>query len=689
MTRLTDDDRLRLAIDIGGTFVDFVLLNERSGEITVDKQASLRSHGLDELLSGYDRVVGQRSSSLSRIVHGMTLVINTILQERGAEVGLITTAGYRDALEIGRAFHPEMYDFVWTPSQPLVPRRLRREVTERMDVHGNVRVPLDHEELTREARFLVDAGVEVIAVSFLHSYANPEHEKMAKELLSSMFPDVKVACSYEVAPEPREYERTSTCVASAYVMPVVDQYFEGLERALAERGFAGDLSLMQSTGGVMSTTSGRLSPIRMLQSGPSGGVIGAAALGKALGEENLLCADVGGTSFDVGLIHGGRILEATQDDAGGRPIIAPTVDIESIGSGGGSVAWIDDRGALQVGPRSAGAEPGPACYGQGGTEPTITDCNLLLGRIDPQRFLGRRLRLLPDAAERAVAAVAEPLGTSVLDAAAGVLKLAEMNMVYALRHVTVERGRDPREFAVLAYGGGGGWFGDAIATELGCARVIIPVAASVFSAWGTLFADYWEDVVVPRALTLLPAHEHELAAAVGEMRKATLDRLALDDAPHESATTVVRADVRYVGQAWTLSVVVPLEGETDSLTDALHTAFNERHQLEFGHSDTERVTELVALRGRAIAHVAHPDMRQRVLDPVAQDEPSRPSRSVWFSNDGGGMHETSIRTRDSLSAGGTVVGPAVIEEWSTTTLVGPGRQASLDELGNIVITGVD
>ena len=680
-------DSFRLAVDVGGTFIDYVLLNERTGSIAIDKEAAYRDAISRQLFVGYDRIVGA-DADVRRLIHGSTLAINTILQETGARAGLITTAGFRDVLEIGRGNRTDIYDFFWTPPTALVPRHLRREVDERVDFAGAVVAPLDEAGVLAQARFLVEEGdVEVVGICFLHAYANPVHEQRAADLIRAAHPDVYVTTSHEVAAEWREFERTSSTVLNGYIMPIVSRYFGDVEAELQGRSFDGDLAIMQSNGGVMPIDSCKRVPLRTLESGPAGGVVGARALAHAIGEPNVICADVGGTSFDVALVYEGEAIERFRTDVDRRPVLAPTVDIISIGSGGGSVAWVDDRGVLRVGPESAGSRPGPACFGNGGTRPTVTDCNLLLGRLDPTRFLGSRMQLDTAAAEAAVETVAAPLGMSAVEAAAGVVRLAETDMTYALRLMTVERGYDPRQFALLAYGGGGGLFAAALLDELEIPRAIVPAAAAVFSAWGLLFADYREDAALTRVIAVTAGTEAAFVELVAGVLREAAAKLARHGLPEADGLVTARADVRFAGQEHTLSVPIGDQGTPAEVVAGLRRDFAARHRAHYGQADESLDIEVVTIRASATAQVPHPELR-----PGAATGPNgaRPggNRPVWFSSVDE-LIATDIWSRDDLGPGDTLAGPAIVEEWNTTIPVGPGQRAVVDALGNLVISATE
>jgi N-methylhydantoinase A len=678
------DARGRVAVDVGGTFIDFVLLDEETGEIVIEKQPSTPARIVEEFMEGLGRLplgIGV----IERLFHGTTVAINTVLQEAGARVGLVTTAGFRDVLAIGRGNRPEIYNFLYRGPEPLVPRYLRREVTERLAADGSELVPLDLGGLAEEVDFLVRSGVEAVAICFLHAYANPSHERAAAEWIRASHPGLAVTASHEVAAEWREYERTSTTVLNAYVQPLFGGYVERLGARLAEAGYRRPLALMQSNGGVISAGRGAEQPIRTLQSGPAGGVIGAQWLARELRYENVICSDVGGTSYDVALIEGGEILERTQTTVARRPIVGPLIDIVSIGAGGGSIAWIDHRGALQVGPQSAGAYPGPACLRLGGVEPTVTDCHLVLGRLDPDNFLGSRMKLDVAAAELAIRErVAEPLMLGLAEAADGILAIAETNMTYAIRTITVERGLDPREFVFFAYGGGGGLFAASVAEELEIPTVVVPRAPANFSAWGILSSDYREDRAVTRVRSFGPESASDVRLTLGELAEQAFAELAAYGFSDAAIDILHRADFRFAGQEYTITV--PLEPgwlmDDDALVSGLRERFVAMHIQLYGHGDPAAPIEVVACRVRAIGRVDRPRLTEWTVATAALP---KAERSVHFRSFGGSV-DTPIYERDTLARGQRIDGPAVVEEWTSTTLVPPGWGGTIDRLGNLVLS---
>ncbi len=676
--------RNRLAIDVGGTFVDFVLFDDQAGTVTIEKVTSAGK--LEQrFFEGVERL-GVNLRDLGMIVHGSTLVINTILQEKGARVGLITTQGFRDVLELGRGSRPEIYNLFYKLPTPLVPRYLRHEVPERLNWRGEVLTPLDEAKARQVVLKLKAQEVTGIAICFLHAYANPAHEQRMAAIVAELFPEAQVSISSDVVREWREYERTSTTVLNAYTKPKMVTYLSALERGLAERNYGGSFTVMQSSGGMTSSQVAQNVPIRTVQSGPAGGVIGAAALGARLNLPNLVSADVGGTTFDVSLIVNGRSLEKTSTALNRRPVLQPTLDIISIGAGGGSIAWLDAEGGLRIGPHSAQADPGPACFGLGGQEPTVTDAQVLLGYLDPDYYLGKRMQLDRAAAERAIQSkIAEPLGISLAQAVSGIIHLTNMNMVLAIRQVTIERGYDPRQAALVCFGGGGGLFAGALLQELEMTQAVIPINPATFSAWGLLNADYRDDVTssfVYPITQVTPAHLGEcLAGLEAEARQRLIDN-QLDP---EAIVIERYADCRYLGQEHTLKVpVLPEDLRTPDLS-ALKTRFDAYHEQAYAHALPDHEAEIVHLRLTAQGITHKPTVPELTGRGYSLAEAEKSRRPVIFAGSDA-PRDCPIYDRERLSPGITIPGPAIVEEWTSTTLVPPGQQLAVDEYGNLILT---
>jgi N-methylhydantoinase A len=696
----------RLSVDVGGTFTDLVLLDEATGQVSYEKVPSLHAQLEQSFLEGIERLDADIRQMIA-VAHGTTVVINSILQKAGASLALITTDGFRDVLELGRGNRPDIYDIFYQPPPPIVPRDLRFEVAERINYAGHVLRPLAEDEVAKLAEVLRARHVEAVVVCFLHSYANPSHELRAGEIISELCPDVHVSLSHEIVGEWREFERFSTAALNAYVMPVMSSYLARLEEALQKRGFQGALGIMQSTGGVMSSGVAKKVPIRTLESGPAGGVMGAAALGELMGYSNMICGDVGGTSFDVALIVDGAPFESTETSVDRYPVLAPTIDVVSIGAGGGSIAWIHEDGFLRVGPQSAEAEPGPACFAKGGTEPTVTDAHVFLGRINPDYFLGRRMKLDIRASEKAIRErVAKPLGLSTIEAAHGITRIADANMTYAIRNVTIERGYDPREFALVCYGGAGGLFAASLAQELRIPKVVIPPEPATFSAWGILCTDYRADVVKTCVAALVDTESRkqrvswtqaateeitsvsDLMESFGEL-EASARRTLASNIGSSSDVRVSRAvDLRYEGQEHTVRVVVPPEPQLRAEgLGALKTAFDQAHQMFYEHSSPETPAEVVTLRVSLVAPIKKPKANRLSEGSGHSKDALKARRQVYF-HELGGFIECPTYERSKLGVGDRLPGPAVVEEWASTTIVNPSQELRVGSYGELVIAAL-
>ena len=672
----------RLGIDVGGTFVDFVLLDETTGEVRIEKEPSTPEILTERILSGIRRLKVE-PAELDMILHASTIVVNLIIQERGDPVGLITTQGFRDVLELGFGNRPEVYNFLYKPPKPLVPRYLRYEVTERMDYQGGIVKPLDEESVRSAVENLKSRGVAGIAISLLHAYANPVHERRVRQIIQDVYPEVQVAISSEVIGEFREYERTSTTVLNVYTMPRMTADLDNLERQLADAGYEGTLNIMQSNGGMIASSRASHLPIRTVESGPGGGVIGAAAIGTLIGEPNLITADVGGTSFDVALIVDGQPSEKSESHFNGRPVLQPTVDVTSIGAGCGSIAWLDAGDALHVGPQSAEADPGPVCFGKGGTQPTVTDAQVILGRINPNFFLGQRMHMHVELARSAIQKkIAEPLSLTLEEAAAGILYLANTNMINAIRERTIERGFDPRDFAVLCVGGGGGLFAGALAQELEIPRAVIPPAPAVFSAWGILNADFREDVTRTYVTASADLKVNELEDKFEELEKTSLEKLRRNGLANESVRFIRAADMRYVGQEHT--VRVPLSSISVKDLGDLERYFDKIHERIYEHALPGTPTELVSLRVAAIHEMKKPSLQQIRVGEADSSVAVKESRPIHFEGVGGAV-DCRVYDREKFLAGNRIDGPAIVEEWNSTVIVFPGQHLVVDAFGNLII----
>ncbi|HKZ04648.1 MAG TPA: hydantoinase/oxoprolinase family protein [Methylomirabilota bacterium] len=658
---------LRIGIDIGGTFTDLVALDEATGAMVDTKALSTPRDLLQGILRCVDQT-GARLADCRLVIHGTTIGINALIERKGARTGLLTTAGFRDVLEIGRGNFLRMYDVLYQRPAPLVPRGRCLEVPERLTARGDVLLPLDEAAVREAAARLAAEGVESVAVCLLFSFRNPEHERRTAEILAAALPSVSVSLSHRITQEWREYERTSTTVVNAYVRPTMDRYLGDFERGLAGRGFAGRLLITQSNGGAFSVEAAASKPVHTIESGPAAGAIGCAALARALGADRLISFDMGGTTAKCAIVDRGLVQTTDEYHVDGHPLRIPVIDITEVSAGGGTIAWIDAGGALTLGPQSAGADPGPVSYGRGGTAPTVTDANLVLGRIAADRFLGGTMPLDLAAANRAIEdTLALPLGLARHTAAAGVIRLADVKMALAVRSITTERGLDPRDYTLVAYGGGGPLHAVAIARELGIPRVIVPPSPSTFSAWGMLATDLRHDLV---RTVLEPLEATD--AAWAEARYTEMEREIESILPAVGTATRHRAaDLRYLGQEHTVTV------EVERLADwaGLRARFDAAHQRAYGYAAPDVEVQLLNLR----LAVVYPLERPRLPSLAAGDgrTPAGETRKIYstLTRD---LLEYRVLARASLRAGDRVAGPAAIEEAGTTTLLEPGDELRVD-----------
>lgn len=687
------NERWRIGFDIGGTFTDFILHDAASGRVHLHKCLTTPHDPSQGALSGLAELTQEAGIALAdvgEIVHGTTLVTNALIERRGARLGLITTRGFRDALEMGIEQRYDIYDLFLAFPEPLVERRWRREVGERVAHDGAVISKLDPDELRREVRLLVDEGAQAIAICFLHGYANPAHERAAAALIRREFPQLAVSISTDVVPELREYERATTTCANAYVQPLMDGYLKRLEDELAKRGFAGRLLLMQSSGGLASPTMARALPIRLLESGPAGGGLATALFGKRAGLSDMISFDMGGTTAKACLIRNGRTDIATMMEAArvhrfkkgsGLPIKAPVIDMIEVGAGGGSIAAIDQVGLLKVGPRSAGADPGPACYGHGGGEPTVTDANLLLGYYDPGFFLGGRMTLDKDAAERAMAKLAEPLKLSTIEAAWGVHVVVSENMANAARVHVIEKGSDPRNYAMVGFGGAGPAHAARVARLLGVGEVIVPPASGAASALGFLVAPLGVERVrsAPRVLDK-QFDPRDATRILDELESEGRSTLTAAGVPAERIRVRRSADMRLLGQMHEIEVPLP-DGDLGARMDELRAAFarvyTERYTQLYAGAVIEAITWRVTCEG------PEPQLDVKQTDGGSNLRPaSKGSRNAYFDD---GFVEAAVYDRYALRPGDRIKGPAIVEEREATTIVPPGDHLTVDEALNLRI----
>jgi N-methylhydantoinase A len=678
-----------VGVDIGGTFTDLVgcvdggLITAKTSTVPADP-----TRGVANSLA----IAGCDMAALDEVLHGSTIAINTVLERKGARTALITTKGFRDVYAIGRGNRSEAFNLFFHRPQPLIPRNMTFEVDERLNFKGEVLTKLDPAEVHALADTLAREAVESVAVCFLHSYANPAHEILVGDILRRANPGLFVTLSHESLREYREYERTSTTALNAFVGPRVRTYLRRLESHLRGEKFAGKVHIMRSNGGVMSISAAQEQPVSMMESGPVAGMIGAGKLALSMGIKRCIGFDMGGTTAKTSLIIDGKPgiedgYVIGDDQASGQPMQLPVVDIVEVGAGGGSIAWCDGAGGIHVGPQSAGADPGPACYGNGSGKPVVTDANLVLGRINPQRFLNGGMRLDIAAAEGAIAAtLGGPLGLSVKEGALGIVRIADAAMSLAVRAVSVNKGVDPRDTAMVAFGGAGPLHAVSIAREIFIPTVIIPKMPGTFSALGMLMASWRQDYAQTMIGLLGTINAAEVARIFADLAAAARDQLGRDGIPEAAARFEYLADLRYVGQEHAIAIAVQEPSQLASNCEPLKAAFNIEHAQRYGQSAVDEVLEVVKIRLVVTAPRAESLAENWLTEPwVSEAMVPDQMRDVVF-DDADGPLATRIVWRPSLPAGAEVAGPAVIEEPNSTILLHPGDRAVVSDAGHLVIS---
>jgi N-methylhydantoinase A len=696
--------RFRVGIDIGGTFTDIVALADGGERYTrkvpssVDDYARAIIEGLAALLAE----IGAEPGAIAELLHGTTVASNAILEHKGARTGLITTRGFRDVLEIRNLRMPRLYDMSWTKPPPLVERRLRVEVDERVNAQGGIDRKLDETSAERAVRFLAAEKVEAIAVCLLHSYLNPAHEFQVKEIAARLAPGVTLSVSAEVLPVINEYERSSTTVINAYVRPVVERYLSRLRDGLRRAGVAAPLLLMQSNGGLTTAEAAAATPMHIIESGPAAGVVGVRELARRIGIEQAISFDMGGTTAKASLIEHGEFTRAAEYQVGagivlgsrllsgaGYTLKVPAIDLAEVGAGGGSILWIDSGGALQIGPHSAGASPGPVCYGQGGSAPTVTDANVVLGYINPAHLVGGALKLDADKARAVIAErIARLLAISVEEAAYGAHLIAASNMIRALKAVSSERGRDPREYALVAFGGNGPIFATGMAEAMQMPLVLIPPSAGVFSSFGLLYAEIEYHFARTRKLLLREAAPEELQAIVDALEAEARTRLTADGFAPERIEIRRAVSLHYQGQSFELRVPLAAGRLDRAALAALEEGFGTEHERTYGHrAGIDEPVELVSIEivGRGLS-----DLPRAAAAATANLAPDiaigEPRRSAYFGPKSGWL-DAELLNRSDLRTPRR--GPCIVEEYDSTCLIPPGWTARLDAHGNIAITRLE
>ena len=686
---------LLLGADVGGTFTDIVLTDTDRKQTWIHKVPSTPADPSDAVLRGINEICEQAAcavDSIDHIYHGTTVATNAALQYRGAKTGMITTRGFRDVIHIGRHQRPQHYsiqqEIPWQ-ERPLVRRRHRKVVSERITPPtGDVIVPLNEEEVRDAARQLADAGVQAITICFLFSYISPAHEQRAKQIVQEECPDVFVSCSHEVSPQFREFERFTTAAMNAFIGPLVRDYVARLAASLADAGFQGEVHIMRSNGGVAPARTIAERPVYILMSGLAAGVLGGAWVGRLADRDNIISLDIGGTSADIGVVTLGKFAEASARDTkvAEYPILVPMIDLHTIGAGGGSIAYVDTAGAFKVGPESAGADPGPAAYGLGGNDATVTDANIVLGRLDTDNFLGGAMELDRSSATAAIKQLGDTLGLSLHEAAEGVIAILNANMANAIRVRTVQKGIDPREYALVAAGGAGPLHGVEVAKMLGIPEVIIPPHPGINSAKGLLTTDLKYDIVRTSLLTSTGIDIAAMNQTLDDMEQALREQLRTDDIDLDKATFERSSDARYVGQGYELRLPLPASAIDAQEFDLALGNFHELHQQEYGHHFPNSPIELVNIRVSAIAEVPKIGEPERPAG-ISLDKALLRTDEATF-RDGSELREfeTKFYDRARLPSNQQIDGAAVILQTDSTTLVPPGYTAVLRENGCIIIT---
>jgi len=665
---------IRVGIDIGGTFTDLQIHDPRQRIIRSYKVATTPEDPSIGLIRGLTEASQRYQFALQDIgyiLHGTTIATNAVLERKFPRGALVTTAGFEDVLEIGRHSRREIYSVWPQPASPLIERKLRFGVVERMTARGEPEIPLTEAELSDLVEKLRSADVATVAVCLLNAYLNPDHENRVAERLARDLPSIAVSLSSEVSPEIREYERSNTTVLNALLIPVVRRYLERLEGRLREAGIGGRLLIVQSNGGVCSPETAAREPVRLLLSGPSGGALGALALSREFGAASLVGVDMGGTSFDVSVVHNDRIEVITQGEIDRLPVRVPMIEIRTIGAGGGSIARVDAAKRVTVGPESAGANPGPVCYGRGGVEPTVTDANLLLGRLDAEYFLGGAMLLDLAGAQRAIREkFAQPLDLPLEPAANGIIAITNTSLAAAIRLSLFEKGLDPRDFTILSFGGAGSIHACAVADELGIKRIIFPANASTFSAWGILHSDIAHDFARSRVMPFDEMAQSPLQEIVTSLREQGESQLTEDAIPENDREYRLAVDLRYKGQAFELTIPWSGDRVDAAAIKATRDAFHATHKQRFSYSNPHDIVELVTVRLTAVGRLARESTDE---EDVPVSETALRHRRVWL---GDAWHELPVWKRDALRPGTRIDGPAIVEEDYTTVLIGPGWEAT-------------
>lgn len=676
---------MRVATDIGGTFTDLVAVDDQGKTILTKSHTT--PPNFEEGVIKVIQKSGVCPQEIKDFIHGTTTIINALTERKGAKTALITTKGFRDVLEIARCNRPDLFNMVFAKPRPFIPRYLRQEVEERVSFDGKIITPLNEDDIRTAVEYFKKEKVEAIAVCYINSYANDEHEKRTVELIQKLWPEVFVTSSIEVTKEWREYERTSTIALNSYVMPVASSYIDNLDRRLKETGCHAKEYIMQSNGGTTTFEQAKQTPINMVESGPVAGVYGSAILGKMIGEKNIIAFDVGGTTAKCSLIDNGEVKVTTEyriertESYAGYPIMAPVVDIVEIGNGGGSIAWIDEAGSLKVGPQSAGAVPGPVAYGIGGTEPTTTDACLVTGRLSAENFDNP---VDMDAVRTAIQEkVGDAFGMDTDEAAMSILRVAEANMYNALKLISVRRGYDPRDFTMVAFGGGGPMHCAYLAKELNIRKVIVPIAAPVFSAWGMLMTDVRHDYIQTNIRRMNEVSAEELNDMWKSLLSQAQEQFEKEGVQKENIVCNYIADMRYMGQEHTVKVNVPPIPWSEETKEEIIQRFHDTHEHFYTFRLIDTPTEIVNLHLVAYGRLTKPELAKIPAQEGSVENAEKEIRKVYFAEDG--WMDTPVYLREKLGSGAVLDGPVIVEEAAASAVVAKGQRITVDDYGNLII----
>ncbi|MTI61591.1 MAG: hydantoinase/oxoprolinase family protein [Firmicutes bacterium] len=675
-----------IGVDVGGTFTDISLLNVEKKELNILKVRSTVDDPSLAIVEGIDEILKTNNvdySQVTYLAHGTTVATNTLIERTGAKTALITTKGFKDLLEIGDQTRPGLYNYFIQKPEMLIPSGWNHEVSERLLYNGDIYSPLEEKEVGNIVKVLKEKGAESVAVCTLFSYLNPIHEKKIVEIIKELYPDIYVSASHNLVPEFREYPRMSTTVLNAYLGPIMKSYVNNFNNSIKDMGIKVEPYVTQSNGSIISISETIDSPIRTAVSGPSAGVIAANHVAQLCGVKNIITFDMGGTSADVSLIENGEFVLSTDRKINGFPVKTPMIDIDTIGAGGGSIAWLDGGGALKVGPQSAGAKPGPAAYNKGGEKPTVTDANVVLGRLNPEYILGGRMEIRADLAEKSIKEHLSSLtDMNSVEAAAGIIAVVNSNMVRAIRVISVERGYDPREFALVSFGGAGSLHACAVAKELGIKEIIIPFSPGIFCSIGLLVADIKYDYVKSKIMLAEKNNIKEINEIFSKMISQGKKMLDKEGIFEENREYILTIDARYKRQNYELQLTIPEKKLDEEILNDIKGQFHKEHMKNYGYFDENQPIELINYRVNAIGKTPKPDMPKYPIKDSLNPPIPNANRQVYF-DENKGFVECPIYTRDDLDAGHEIFGPAVVEQMDTTILINPGWNANVDEYLNI------